>query len=551
MRGTIRFPRSRTRWAKSSHAIDPASRFSAILEYELPLESRRPDVVLLLAGGVAVIELKGKAVPSLADIDQAAAYARDLSCYHAECENLPVTPVLVPTRAYGDLGSRYGVRIVGPDYVDTVIAQLSRPSSQAVLRERFLSGEAYRPLPTIVEAARELFETRELRYIKRARAATDPAVNRLAAIVCEAAESGTRRLVLVTGIPGAGKTLVGLQLVHSRFLDDLAMPRTGSRPTAPAVFLSGNRPLVAVLQYQLKDAGGGGKIFVRHVFDYVKLHTRGRVPSEHVLVFDEAQRAFDASQVDAKHRQSHGRSEPELFVEFADRIPGWCVVVGLVGGGQEIHVGEEGGLGQWQLAVECSEQSEQWIVHVPPEAADHFTVGNVPCLVEPSLSLDVELRQHRARHLHRFVAGLISAQPAAELADLAEALSSETFHLRVTRDLTTAKQYLHDRFSGDQLARYGLLASSRDKDLQAFDVPNDYQSTSRVHAGPWYSDPEGIRSCRTLRTCATEFGSQGLELDGVLLAWGTDLLLSSGQWSMARARPYRNAKAVKDARQLS
>ncbi len=428
--------------------------------------------------------------------------------------------------------------------------ELSTASAEPIGRERFLSGNAYRPLPTIVEAARELFETRELRYIKRARAATDPAIARLSEIVREAAVTKTRRLVLLTGIPGAGKTLVGLQLVHSRFLDELAEPRRGVRPSAPAVFLSGNRPLVAVLQYQLKDAGGGGKTFVRHVFDYVKSHTLGRTPSEHVLVFDEAQRAFDASQVDAKHRKAAGRSEPDLFVEFADRIPGWCAVVGLIGGGQEIHVGEEGGLGQWLTAVESSKQREEWTVHAPPAAAGHFESGTVTCRTEPHLTLDVELRQHRARYLHSFVSGLLAGESAEQLAALAERISFETFQLRLTRDLDAAKQYLRDRFSGDPLARYGLVASSRDKDLEQFGVQNGYRETSRVHSGPWYSDPDGRQSCRTLQTCVTEFGAQGLELDGVLLAWGTDLLLRNGQWSMDRARAYRKSTAVKNPKQL-
>jgi hypothetical protein len=529
--------------------IRAAREFSTLLEYELPLESRRPDVVLLLSSSVAVIELKGKTEPTLADIDQAAAYARDLSCYHAACESVPVTPVLVPTRAKGDLGTRLGVRVVGPDILDHVIGELCDPGVQPISREQFLAADAYRPLPTIVEAARELFETRELRYIKRARAATEPAVQRLTEIVCEAERTRTRRLVLLTGIPGAGKTLVGLQLVHARFLDALAQPRAGRQPTAPAVFLSGNRPLVAVLQYQLRNAGGGGKTFVRHVFDYVKSHTRGRTPSEHVLVFDEAQRAFDATQVDAKHRVEAGLSEPDLFVEFADRIPGWCVVVGLIGSGQEIHVGEEGGLAQWRRAVERSAQRDHWQIHAPGPALVRLESAAVPTCDEPVLNLDLELRQHRARDLHQFVAGVLAAEPARELRALSDRLATETFQLRLTRNLAAAERYLRDRFDGDPLARFGLLASSRDKDLEAFGVPNGYRETSRVHAGPWYSD-DGPQSCRALRSCVTEFGAQGLELDAVLLAWGTDLRLVDGRWSTDRARKYKKASQVRDARQL-
>lgn len=160
--------------------------------------------------------------------------------------------------------------------------------------------------------------------------------------------------MLLTGVPGAGKTLVGLQAVHAHFLDDLAVNRGDGKPSAPAVFLSGNGPLVEVLQYELRGAGGGGQTFVRGVKDYVRRYSgkRALVPPEHVLVFDEAQRAWDADRVGEGHGTSHGRSEPELFVDFAERIPGWCVVIGLIGSGQEIHLGEEGGLALWRRAIE-------------------------------------------------------------------------------------------------------------------------------------------------------------------------------------------------------
>src|SRR5436190_1588491 len=131
------------------------------------------------------------------------------------------------------------------------------------------------------------------------------------------------------------------QTVHARYLDDLAVARDNGKPTTPAVFLSGNGPLVEVLQYEMRSAGDG-KTFVRGVKDYVKRYSskRSLVPPEHVLVFDEAQRAFDTDKMRESHDDKHARSEPEEFISFADRIPEWCVVIGLIGSGQEIHVGE-------------------------------------------------------------------------------------------------------------------------------------------------------------------------------------------------------------------
>ena len=149
-----------------------AKRYSAILEYELPLESRRPDVLLLVGSGVMVIELKGKREPSRADVDQAAAYARDLRCYHRECENRSVAPVLVPTQARGYLREESGVHVAGPDALDSLIAKLTaHDPGPPIDRGQFLAESAYRPLPTLVEAARELFHTGTLRTIHRARAA--------------------------------------------------------------------------------------------------------------------------------------------------------------------------------------------------------------------------------------------------------------------------------------------------------------------------------------------------------------------------------------------
>jgi len=524
------------------------------------MESRRPDVVLLIRGAVVVLELKGKEIPSQADVDQAAAYARDLHCYHRECASGPVVPVLVPTRAKGRLGERSGVKIVGPDVLDELIEELSSDSaSLAISSASFLAASAYCPLPTLVEAARELLQRGDLRPIHQARAATDPAVEKIASIIHEAARSKSRHLILLTGVPGAGKTLVGLRTVHAHFLDDLAVERADGRSTAPAVFLSGNGPLVQVLQYELKGAGGGGKVFVRAVKDYVKRYSAkpDLVPPEHVLVFDEAQRAFDAEQVREKHRKTPGfqgdKSEPEHFIEFAERVPDWCVVIGLIGSGQEIHVGEEGGIVQWRHAIERSGSSQRWEVHGPPETMTVFAGGGFPVHISTALSLDTEIRFHLAKDMHCYVSDLLEGQPATANHAIADRLESDRYHLRISQDLDRCRSYLRERYSENPEARFGLLASSRDKALARFGVPNDFQSTQRIQFGPWYGDAEhasGGRSCRHLRDCVTEFGAQGLELDAVLLAWGTDLVRNEGAWSVANARRYKSQNRVKDGQQL-
>jgi len=525
-----------------------ASGYSAILEYELPLEHRRPDVVLLLNGAVLVLELKRKNSASLADIDQAAGYARDLRGYHRECETRPVHPFLVLTEAVGELPPIAGVRIVGPDVLDRAAEQLTNATpDDPISIQKFLSEDAYRPLPTLVEAARELFEHGDLRRIRRAAATTEPALEALTRIIHQAAATRSRHLVLLTGVPGSGKTLVGLQAVHARFLDDLAVPRAGDKPTAPAVYLSGNGPLVRVLQYELRGRQGDGKAFVRAVKPYVERYSQHPelVPPEHVLVFDEAQRAFSADKVAAEHRDlASPRSEPEHFIEFSERIPEWCVVVALIGSGQEIHEGEEAGVEQWLAATEASRAA--WTIHGPSGVGPRFT-ASPNFHVEPRLHLDTGLRFHLAVSVHEYVGRLLDGDDPGALATQAAELERDGYQLRISRSLHEAKAYLRSRYRDDPGVRYGLVASSRDRDLAAFGIPNGWYDTQRVNPGPWFGDgPESPRSCTHLTTCVTEFGCQGLELDAALLGWGSDFLFANGQWSNSRARHYARGSLVRD-----
>jgi hypothetical protein len=398
-------------------------------------------------------------------------------------------------------------------------------------------------------------ERGELRRIRRAHAATEPTLAYLTDVAHEAAVTKSRHLIVLSGLPGTGKTLVGLQLAHARFLDDLSIPRAGIKPTAPAVYLSGNGPLVTVLQYELRGGGGGGKAFVRAVKPYVEKYSSSptSVPPEHVLIFDEAQRAFDPQKLADVHKsENDGRSEPDHFIEFAERVPEWCVVVALVGAGQEIHEGEEAGTGQWQDAVLRSTANDRWVVHTPEHLMGFFAeVRNLR--TSPALHLTAELRYHLASDVHRLVDGLLEGSGEDDLAILAESLEREGYHLRITRDLDTAKRYLTDRYRDAPDARYGLLASSRDKDLVRFGVPNEWHATQRLRYGPWFGegddDPLG-RSCRTLRECVTEFGCQGLELDAVLLAWGTDLRREDGAWTNRLAKRYAKPYMIRDAHQL-
>jgi len=512
-----------------------AREYTAILEYELPRDSRRPDVIVLERGCVAVLELKGALYPSRAALDQAFGYARDLRAYHAACAGRDVTPVLLVRGGGMEAQEQDGVYVVGPAGLDLLLERLSSPEQPVISASEFLALDAYAPLPTIVQAARELFHKRELPMIKRARAATDPALHHVSEIARQAALTQTRHLVLLGGVPGSGKTLVGLQLVHAHWLDALAVPRKDGRLASPAVYLSGNGPLVQVLQDALQDGGGAGKTFVQAIKDYVRQHSRpGQpVPPEHLIVFDEAQRAHDAERVAHVHKTEVGRSEPDHLIEFCERIPGWCVLVALIGDGQAIHVGEEGGVALWRDAVARSPRASEWTVHGAPAFSEIFSSLSSAASWSPQLNLDTEIRFHLTPRVHQFVAGLLDGMPAAALRALANELHEGGHRFLVTRDLEAGKTYLRERYADARFARYGLVASSKDKWLPTFGIDNTFQATKQLRVGPWYNaEPADPRSCCQLNTVATEFSSQGLELDCALLAWGSDLSWASDDWSV-------------------
>ncbi|MDC1287388.1 DUF2075 domain-containing protein [Gammaproteobacteria bacterium] len=529
-----------------------------IFEYTIPLESRRIDAVLLLNGVIVVVEFKGKPNPSRADIDQAAAYARDLRAYHRACESPSVKCLLVLTGAQDLEIESNGVDIIDASKIIKYCRKVLSDDAPAPDIHEFLSLEAYQPLPSLIKAARELFTSGSLKRIHRAAVATEPTLDKCSEIIHKTARSKRRSLILISGVPGAGKTLVGLQLAHAKYLDDLSTARPdGSKPTAAAVFLSGNGPLVEVLQYELRSAGGDGKAFVRGVHEYVKTFTKSSapIPPQHVLIYDEAQRAFDSEQVQAKHRdlppEFVGISEPELFIQFAERVPDWCVVVGLIGTGQEIHIGEEAGIAQWAEAIKKAKLSNEWDVYIPDEndtVNDFKELSSVNCF--DVLCLSESIRFHLATRLYEFVKCVLDGEP-----DSAKAISLELekngYNLRLTHDLAIAKEYLNDRYQGNDEARYGLIASSRDKDLKNHGIPKGFKS--RGEAGPgkfgkWYTESKGVEgACTNLDVVVTEFGAQGLELDSCLLAWGTDFIRANGEWDNSLASGYRDAHRIVDA----
>ncbi len=214
-------------------------------------------------------------------------------------------------------------------------------------------------------------------------------------------------------------------------------------------------------------------------------------------------------------------SEPGHLIEFCERIPGWCVLVALIGSGQAIHVGEEGGVPLWYDAVRHSKHATDWTVHAAPTFAENFCGLTGSTSWNAVLNLDTEIRFHLTPKVYQFVAGLLDGQSSKQLSALADELHQGGHRFLLTRDFDAARSYLRERYADARFARYGVVASSKDKWLPQFGVDNTFQTTKRLRVGPWYNaDPSDPQSCCRLEAVATEFSSQGLELDCALLAWG-------------------------------
>jgi len=521
-----------------------AYNYSTILEYELPRDLRRPDVIVLQNGVVIVLEVKGRTGASQAARDQVGAYARDLAAYHSACASVPVIPLLVPTDGPASAKLIDGVWVVGPEGVHDFLLRLKNEYPNiGVDPIAFLREDAYSPLPTIVQAARQLFLQQPLPRIKRARAATEPAIGAITEIAHEAAKNKSRHLVLLSGVPGAGKTLVGLQVVHAGWLDSLSVERQTGRPSLPAVYLSGNGPLVQVLQDALKGEESDGRVFVQAIKNYISYYSRkpNSIPPEHLVVFDEAQRAHDAARVAKVHGKEIAESEPEHLIEICNRIPNWSVLVALIGSGQAIHVGEEGGVALWRQALEKACSDQNWTVHGAAKFKPEMENANFDVRWNESLNLDNEIRFHLTPKVHLYVESLLEDTSTITLSEIADELWSNGHRFLITRTLQAAKNYLIERYEDASEARYGILASSKDKDLEKYGVDNTFQTTKRLKVGPWFNRPKDDElSCCRLETVATEFSSQGLELDFALLGWGTDLLWDQNAWSMKGSRGTRD-----------
>ncbi len=530
---------------------------SLFLEFSIPRMGRRIDAVVVCGAAVIVIEFKvGETTFDRSAVDQTWDYALDLKNFHEASHQAPIVPILVATEAKGshpptlqaDRDGVYRPVKVGADGLRSVIGLVLRSVAGVPIEPITWAQAPYRPTPTIIEAARALYAHHSVEAIARFDAGAENlrvTSSRIDALVDEAMVERRKMICFVTGVPGAGKTLVGLNVAtrHRRELQ---------RPTH-AVFLSGNGPLVAVLREALtrdeveRRKSAGDKVRKGNVAESVKAfiqnvhHFRDEgliesgPPPEHVVIFDEAQRAWDLQQTRnfmqrRKKRPGFKQSEPEYLISYLDRHLDWAVIICLVGGGQEINTGEAG-IGAWLEAVQS--KFPHWDLRISSRLTDaEYAAGRALEIArqqknarfDDCLHLSVSMRSFRAENVSAFVKALLDCEKDAARDYLERFLPR--YPVVLTRNLNLAKDWVRQHARGSE--RYGMVASSKAQRLKphAIDI--------RVDVDPvlWFlNDRDDTRSSFYLEDAATEFQVQGLELDWTCVTWDGDLRFNGSGWS--------------------
>jgi hypothetical protein len=552
-------------------SMPQAREWGALLEYSIPGRRKRLDAVILTERGVIAIEFKvGATTFESGDRWQLKVYCWNLRDFHRESRGRIIAPILVATEAErsGRLielpapmdraGLVLKMQLVTPNDLAAAIkhAYNAMPAvGSATLNIDAWNDSQTEPTENILEAAQRLFSAHDVREIDHANADnTDAAVQQILDIVRDAKEHGRRCICFVTGVPGAGKTLVGLRAAYS--------PAMQKRIGGAACFASGNIPLINVLTRALelnrakkrgtrREIGHavGAPFWNVHHFAAAHLKDPGaRPPAFHVVIFDEAQRVWTRDKVlESQKKRQHRKgdfdklpepfwnySEPELLLNVMERHTDWCVVVALVGAGQEIHDGEAG-LAEWGRALE--KHAKKWTLWCSsvalnggPTMADQklFDRGsnrNAAVVDAQTLHLAVTKRSRRAEHLTQWVDHVLRGDSQGARKIFEQLIE---FPIVMVRDIQHAKRLV--RAYGGTETRFGLVASSEGDRLRAEGIEVSMEFRHGIDFADWFVRTEGnIHSSNQLEVAATEFECQGLELDWTCVCWGNDFVFSAQQ----------------------
>jgi hypothetical protein len=519
---------------------------------------KRIDVVLLIGSVIFVLEFKvGESHFTSSALDQVTDYSLDLKNFHESSYDAFIAPVLVAT------ASRHITPIVcttpkGDKLLTPIRSTV--PLLSTVLDEvlRFTAGESdidpdvwergrYCPTPTIIEAALALYKGHSVDDITR-HEADKPDISltteSIDDIIRLSRDGNFKSICFVTGVPGAGKTLVGLNTAtkHQNKEDGLY-----------SVFLSGNGPLVAILREALArdnienekvrgitvkkgEARSRVRSFIQNVHHFRDecLVDQNRPPIEHVALFDEAQRAWNLQQTASfmlrkKSVPNFNISEPEFLISCLDRHSDWAVIVCLVGGGQEINIGEAG-ISEWIEALNRS--YPDWRIFISSRLTDsEYGAGKVfqdlsshsHVTINENLHLAVSMRSFRAENVSLLVKQILDLDTEGAQKTLAEL--NEKYPIVITRDLSKAKEWLKSQARGTE--RYGIVVSSQAERLK----PHAIDVKTPVNPVDWFlNDKHDVRSSYYLEDVGTEFSVQGLELDWVCVTWDADFRYSAAGW---------------------
>jgi hypothetical protein len=525
-------------------------------EYSIPRMGRRIDVVLIIKNIIFVLEFKvGEKEFLLSACDQVLDYCLDLKNFHETSHQHLIAPILIATEAKNVIPV-----ISTTPHNDNLLFTIK--TNTALLKEvikdilQFANGEdinndtweagRYSPTPTIIEAAMALYNGHNVSEISRSDAeASNLTVtsSSIREIIFHSKEKKEKAICFVTGVPGAGKTLVGL---------DIATKHLDKDNDLTSVFLSGNGPLVAILREALtrdkyqREKEQGKKVRKGEIMSEVKLFIQNvhnfrdeslkdeQPPFEHVTIFDEAQRACDITQTSnfmlrKKNTPNFNISEPEFLISCLDRHKDWAVIICLVGGGQEINTGEAG-ISEW---IESLNRSfPEWRVYISDRLTDsEYAAGKALEILRThkhvhkntALHLAVSLRSFRTEHVSLLIKNLLDLN--IEEAKKNYQAIKDKYPIALTRNVATAKQWLKEKARGSE--RYGIVVSSQAQRLKplAIDVKSPMDA---IH---WFLDgKEDVRSSFYLEDVATEFHVQGLELDWSCITSDADFRYSRKGW---------------------
>ena len=512
-----------------------------IFEYDIVHLGKRIDVIMLIRHMVFSLEFKnGKNIFTAQDAQQAEDYAIDIKNFHKESEDLYVCPILVATDApkykkaqsldaYPDKQvhlQRENIETLIPKVIQ--LTGLYGDNTQIDFEKWFNSP--YRPTPTIIAAAVEAYIAHDISEIANSEAGQDDidvCEGRINEIISYAMSNNKKCVCFVTGVPGAGKTLVGLDTVAKNL-------KRGK--SSLSVYLSGNGPLVDVLREALKRSEKSKKQYTRETsaaidaliqssYAFKRDNAAHNQPTpENIMIFDEAQRVWDQSKMSSKHKNDPlmSVSEPHLLYSIMDRHQDWAVMICLVGLGQDIYDGEVG-INEW---FRCGVQDfPQWEMYYSPAIFNQIEDLNIDkkmikscrrCHPINELHLKTSIRSFRADKQCQFVDNLLNNDP--ESTKKIYSMISSKYPILVTRDYQKAKQWVRSQVRGSQ--RCGVLACSSAQRLK----PEGIYITSDIDVKNWFLAPsDDLRSSNMLEIVASEFKIQGLEIDWALVCWDADL----------------------------